>query len=128
MSEALTESKFRFKQLEELEIEINWKDLVELIKPHYLTTSIGKHLIPTETMLRIFFLQIRYSMSSSGVEDALFQIEVLRDFALIDIDKDVIPSKVHIDSFHQLITEENLKSEVIRYFDLEPTLRTKADA
>jgi len=45
MSEALTESEFRFKQLEELEAEINWKDLVELVEPHHLTTSIGRNLI-----------------------------------------------------------------------------------
>ncbi len=34
MSEALTESKYRFKQLQEIETEINWDELSALVKPH----------------------------------------------------------------------------------------------
>jgi len=32
MSEALTESKYRFKQLQEIETEINWEKLANLIE------------------------------------------------------------------------------------------------
>lgn len=119
MSESLLENNLRFKQLEELDSEINWKSLVELIDPHHLATNIGKNLISTETMLRIFFLQIRYGMSASGVEDALFQIDILRSFALIDINKDIIPSEVHIESFNQLLSEHDLKEKIIRNFNLD---------
>jgi len=87
MSEALTESKYRFKQLQEIDQEIQWDKLVEIIEPYYLASSIGRNLVSVESMLRIYFLQLRYGMAASGVEEALFQIEVLRKFAKIDIDK-----------------------------------------
>ncbi len=113
-------SKLRFKQLQDLETEVPWDELSEVIAPHYLASSIGRLLVPTETMLRVFFLQLRYSMSASGVEEALFQIKVLRDFALIDMDTDVIPNEACIESFHSLILEYNLKPMIDEAFGIDP--------
>ena len=118
MKDTLNENKFRFKRLQELESEIAWDTLVALIDPHYLSTSVGRNLIPTKTMIRIFFLQVRYGMTASEVEDALFQIEVLRNFALIDIDKDVIPNQIYIDGFNQLLSEKNLRNKIIEHFNI----------
>jgi IS5 family transposase len=122
MSEALTESKYRFKQLKEIEKEISWDNLVAEVEPSYLASSIGRNLIPLEVMIRIYFLQYRYSMSAAGLEEALFQIEVLRSFANIDLSKDVIPSETMIESFNHLLSEKGLKSKLIASFDLEPLI------
>ncbi len=119
MQEALTESKFRFKQLQEIENEIPWNQLVKLIQPHYQSSSMEKNLLSIETMVRIIFLQVRYGMSPSGVEEALFQIEVLRDFALINIDKDIIPSKTCIENFNDLINEGGLKNKLDELFEVK---------
>jgi len=120
MSEALTESKYRFKQLQDIEVEINWDELSALIEPHYLASSIGRNLVSVNSMIRIYFLQLRYSMSASGVEEALFQIEVLRDFAKIDMGNGVIPHESCIDLFKQLIIEQGFAKDIENAFDLEP--------
>ncbi len=119
MSEALTESKYRFKQLQEIETEVDWEALVNLIEPPYIASSIGRNLITVESMLRIYFLQLRYGMSASGVEEALFQIEVFRDFAKIDIGTGVIPHESCINLFKQLIIENDFTETVGHAFNLE---------
>ncbi len=120
MSEAVTDSKFRFMQLQELESRISWQGLVDLIEPDFLESNIGNNLISVETLIRIYFLQLRYGMNPSSIEEALFQIEVLRDFALIDMEKEVIPSETCIRRFNKLINENNLESEIVKVFDLDP--------
>ncbi|MCF6189305.1 MAG: transposase [Cocleimonas sp.] len=119
MSEALTESKYRFKQLQNIEAEINWSELSALIEPHYLASSIGHNLVSVDSMIRIYFLQLRYSMSASGVEEALFQIEVLREFAQIDMGAGVIPHESCINLFKQLIIEQGFEGKLESAFDLE---------
>jgi IS5 family transposase len=120
MSEALTESKYRFKQLQEIDTEIHWEKLVNLVEPHYLASSIGRNLVSVESMLRIYFLQLRYSMCASGIEEALFQIEVLRDFAKIDMGSGVIPHESCINLFKQLIIEQGLDGELEDSFARQP--------
>ena len=107
MSEALAESRFRFKQLREMEKSVAWDELTELVEPHYLSSDIGRNLIiPTGTMIRIFFLQHCYMMTPTAIEEALFQVEELRSFALIDIGKDLIPCEESIKSFSSLINKQ----------------------
>ena len=119
MSEALAESKYRFKQLQEIDVEIPWTILIEQIEPDYLDADIGQNIVSVETMLRIYFLQLRYGMNPSGVEEALFQIEVLREFALIDMKEGVIPSQTCINRFNKMIYEKNHESEIMKVFELE---------
>ena len=110
MSEALVESRFRFKQLREMEQSVAWEEITKLIEPHYLSSKIGRNLvIPTHTMIRIFFLQHCYMMTPAAIEEALFQVEELRQFALIDLGKDLIPCEESIMAFSSLVNkEENL--------------------
>ncbi len=124
MSEALTESKYRFKQLQDIEAEINWDELSTLVEPHYLASNIGRNLVSVNSMIRIYFLQLRYSMSASGVEEALFQIEVLRKFANIDMGDGVIPHESCINLFKQLIIEQGFEEKLESAFELEPMVTT----
>ncbi len=107
MSEALAESRFRFKQLREMEKSVAWGELTQLIEPHYLISKSGRNLvIPVDTMIRIFFLQHCYMMTPAAIEEALFQVEELRDFALINIATDLIPCEENIEAFSLLINEK----------------------
>lgn len=127
MSEALTESKYRFKQLQEIEDEVKWDELVEIVEPHYLASSIGRNLISAESMLRIYFLQRRYEMSASKIEEALFQIDVLRKFAKIELDSGVIPHNSCIDLFGAIIKDNDLENLVEMAFEFEPLIASLAD-
>lgn len=112
-------NKYRFKQLQELEKEILWDELLGEIEPHYLVFCVGRNLVSAETMLRIYFIQLRYGMSAGGAEEALFQIEVLRKFALIDSNRGVIPDESSIAEFFQLIKEIGMKNKLCDAFYLE---------
>jgi IS5 family transposase len=113
-------NNFRFKQLQDLEQEIEWDDLVEAIFPCYVASNIGHVLVTVESMLRIYFLQHRYDMSPSDVEDALFQLDVLREFALIDLDRDVIPNASCIADFNSLLVEKSLALKLEQAFGVQP--------
>ena len=113
-------NKFRYAQLQDLEKEIEWGKLLEIIIPYYQKVSFGCTLVSIETMLRVYFLQKRYTMSAAGVEDALFQIDVLRKFALIDLEKDVVPNETYIESFYSLIYLNDLESKFNQVFNIKP--------
>ena len=111
---------FRYAQLQDLEKEIEWGKLVEMILPHYQFASIGRLLVPVETMIRVYFLQKRYTMSAAGVEDALFQFDVLRKFALINLETNIVPNETYIESFYSLIYLSNLESKFNQAFNIKP--------
>lgn len=113
-------SSLHFKQLQEFESEVPWEELTEITAPFYLESAIGRLIVPTEIMLRIYFLQLRYVMSASAMEEALFKIEVLRKFARIDMDSDVIPNASYIQSFQRLVMDNNLESKLNESFNIEP--------
>lgn len=111
-------AKYRFKQLQELEIEINWDDLLLVIEPHYQAFSVGRSPVSAETMIRIYFIQLRYGMNAAGAEEALFQIEVLREFALVKDNRGVIPDESSIKAFNRLVREQGYGAKFENAFDL----------
>ncbi len=122
------QNDYHFKQLKEYENEIAWDDLAKAIEPYYLQAYVGRLIVSTGTMLRVYFLQQRYSMTSLVVEEALFKFQVLRKFALIDLDTaDVIPNMPCIESFQLLLKEHGLESMVCEAFNLHPTAENAMD-
>ncbi len=111
-------AKYRLKQLQEIEVEISWDDLLSHIEPHYLTFSVGRNPVSAETMIRIYFIQLRYGMNAAGAEEALFQIEVLREFALIKDNRGVIPDESSIKAFSRLVRELGYGAKFEKAFDL----------
>ena len=122
MDEALSESKYRFKQLQDMNEKVQWDELVALIEPYYLSANIGRNLIPVESMVRIYFLQLRYNMLASEIDEALFQIDILRDFAKIDMDAGVIPHESCINLFKEIIIDNDLEQQITNAFSLKPLL------
>jgi len=118
--------KLRFKQLQDWDSEINWDELSKLISLYYMKSKIGRLLVPSETMLRVHFLQLRYGMSTSGIEEALYQIRVLRDFAKIEMFTDVIPDASCISAFNDLIKEHGLEQRIEEAYKLEPMVENKS--
>ena len=113
-------NNFRFKQLQDIEKEIPWKDLIEVVSPHYFDANIGRLWVSAESMLRVYFLQLQYGMSAEGVERALFQVNEFRKFALIDLDRGVIPNASDIEYFNSLLVEKSLSSKIEPAFSFKP--------
>ncbi len=110
---------FRFIELQEIDQETDWDDLVDAIYPYYVKSKTSHILLTVESMLRIYILTRHFEMSPSGIEKALFQVDNLRDFALIDLDRDEIPSAACITEFSSLLFEQSLLIKI------EDTLKAK---
>ena len=109
---------YRFTQLQDLKKDINWDELVEATFPHYVASKISPLLLTIESMLRIFYLKKLYSMSATEAQYALLHIDEIREFALIDLDYDAIPSATSIEDFNSLFVNKSLSSEIQQAFNI----------
>ena len=112
--------ELRYKQLQDFSTEVNWKELVELIVHYYVKSGIGRLQVPVETMIRVYFLQLRYNLNAREAALALSKIDVLTDFALIDKRTDVLPEEECIDSFRSLVELKGLAKQFATVFNIQP--------
>jgi len=75
----------REKFLNEMEQVVPWKRLLKSIEPHYPKAGNGRPPMPMESMLRIYFLQQWYALSDPAAEEALYDMESMRDFAGLEL-------------------------------------------
>ena len=71
----------RERFLAEMEQVVPWSGLIALIEPHYPKADGGRKPYPLETMLRIHLLQNWFSLSDPAMEEALYEITPMRQFA-----------------------------------------------
>lgn len=94
--------------LKEMEQVVPWSRLLKLIEPHYPKKGNGRPPIPMEVMLRIYFLQQWYALSDPAAEEALYDMESMRRFSLLELGEDVIPDETTILNFRRLIEKHDL--------------------
>lgn len=81
----------RERFLAEMEKVIPWAGLLAVLEPHYPKAGLrGRPLMPMEAMLRIYFLQQWYALLDPAMEDALYEIELMRRFAHLDLTDDAL--------------------------------------
>jgi IS5 family transposase len=66
--------------LEEMEQVVPWAQLCRLIEPHYPKAGNGRPPVGLERMLRVYFLQQWFNLSNPGLEEALYDSAVMRQF------------------------------------------------
>jgi len=99
----------REKFLAEIDRVIPWKRLFDQITPFYPTSGRRGHLpMDLEKMLRIYFLQQWYSLSGPAAEEALYDMESMRQFAGIMLHDEPIPDETTILNFRHLLEDNNL--------------------
>ena len=96
--------------LAEMDQVMPWARLRALIEPHYPKASKagGRPPIPLERMLRIYCLQQWYNLSDPAAEEALYDSIVMRKFAGITTDADIIPDETTILRFRRLLETHGL--------------------
>ena len=67
--------------LEKMETLIPWAKLEKNLSKHYPKGENGGPPYPLSTMLRVHCLQLFYNLSDPAMEDALYEIESMRNFA-----------------------------------------------
>lgn len=105
---------------------IPWSAWVGLIEPHYYSNAAGKRgrkPKPVETMLRMYLLQVWFSLSDEGVEDAIYDSYAMRRFLRLNFTVEQVPDATTLLNFRHLLEEhrlgEKLFAEQNRIFEAQ---------
>jgi IS5 family transposase len=99
--------------LEEMEQVVPWRELCALVEPHYPKPGNGRPPVGVERMLRIYFLQQWFNLSDPGVEEALYDSAVMRQFAGIDLGQEPVPDETTVCKFRHLLEEHKLGEKIL---------------
>ena len=97
--------------LETMDATIPWATWVGLIEPHYYSDGPGKRgrkAKPVETMLRMYLLQVWFSLSDEGVEDAIYDSYAMRRFMGLDFAVEQVPDATTLLHFRHLLEAHQL--------------------
>ena len=97
--------------LQAMDATIPWDAWVALIEPHYYQDAPGKRgrkAKPLQTMLRMYLLQVWFSLSDEGVEDAVYDSYAMRRFLGLDFAHEQVPDATTLLAFRHLLEEHRL--------------------
>ena len=97
--------------LEKMDATIPWATWVGLIEPYYYQDGPGKKgrkAKPVETMLRMYLLQVWFSLSDEGVEDAVYDSYAMRRFMGLDFTVEQVPDATTLLGFRHLLEQHHL--------------------
>ena len=98
--------------LDEMDKVMPWDALLVLIEPHYPKAGRGRRPYPLATMLRIHFLQQWYALSDPAMEEALYEIAPLRQFARLSL-LDAIPDETTLLNFRHLLERYDVAAKML---------------
>ena len=104
--------------LEEMEQVVPWAELSALIEPYYPKAGNGRPPVGLERMLRVYFLQQWFNLSDPGVEEALYDSAVMRQFVGIDLGQEPVPDETTACKFRHLLEEHGLGGEILQAVNL----------
>ena len=97
--------------LETMDTTIPWDVWVGLIEPHYYAAGPGKRgrkAKPIATMLRMYLLQVWFSLSDEGVEEAIYDSCAMRRFMGLDFAVEQVPDATTLLHFRHLLEKHRL--------------------
>jgi IS5 family transposase len=98
----------RDKFLAEMDKVVPWARLTALIEPFYPKGKGGRPPYALETMLRIHFMQQWFALSDPAMEETLYDIQSMRQFAGLSLIRGGIPHETTILNFRHLLEENKL--------------------
>jgi IS5 family transposase len=87
---------------------IPWEEWVSLISPYYPAGKRGRPTRGIETMLRMYFLQIWFSLSDEMTEDSIYDSHSMRKFMRVSFGEEQAPDATTLLKFRRLLEENNL--------------------
>ena len=99
--------------LAEMETVVPWSRLEAPIEPFYPKKESSRRVKPLGMMLRIHFMQQWFGYSYPAVEKALYDISLLRQFARLDVFKDVMPNESNVLRFRHLLEQHSLATAIL---------------
>jgi IS5 family transposase len=109
----LTTKKTRKREfLEEMDRVVPWAQLVALIEAYSPRGKTGRQPFPTQTMLRIHFLQQWFELSDAAMEEALFDVPMYREFTQLPKGLVRLPDESTILRFRHLLEKHGLAAQM----------------
>ena len=99
--------------LEEMEQVVPWKALLKAIEPHYPVAGRGRRPYPLEAMLRVHLMQNWFALSDPAMEEALYEIASLRNFAGLTL-SEPIPDETTVLNFRHMLEESDLAEDIFK--------------
>jgi IS5 family transposase len=91
---------------------VSWKGLIALIEPHYPKGEGGRPAYSLMTMLRVHLMQNWFGYSGPAMEEALYEITILRQFSGLHLDR--IPNETTILNFRRLLEKHELAGGILQ--------------
>ena len=98
--------------LAEMDRTVPWAKLEALIEPHYPKAGCGRQPYRLATMLRIHCLQQWYGLSDPAMEEELYEIASMRQFAGLSLARGSVPDETTILNFRHLLERHGLAHEL----------------
>ena len=98
--------------LAEMEQVVPWNSLLPLIEAFYPVAGRGRHRYPIATMLRVHLMQNWFGLSDPAMEEALYEIASMRQFARLTLTQP-IPDETTILNFRRLLEDNELAPEIL---------------
>ena len=98
--------------LEKMDEVLPWKQLLEPILKKYPKSRKGRRPIPARVMLRIHLMQQWYGLSDPAMEESLYDIESMRRFAGVSMQK--IPDETTLCKFRRFLLKNQITEELLR--------------
>lgn len=91
-----------------MDATIPWTTWVGLIEPFYYSNTRGRKPKPIATMLRMYLLQVWFSLSDEGVEEAIYDSYAMRRFMGFDFTLEQVPDATTLLHFRHLLEKHQL--------------------
>ena len=106
----------REKFLDTMDATIPWGRWVGVIEPYYYRDRVGQRgrkPVPLETMLRMYLLQVWFSLSDEGVEEAIYDSYAMRRFMGVDFATSQVPDATTLLHFRHLLEGHDLGAKLL---------------
>lgn len=100
------------KFLNEMNTIVPWKEIVDVLKPHYKEKDIGRSKTDLLLLLKIHFLQQWYNLSDPSVEEAIYDRNSFQKFLKIDLLSSNVPDETTILNFRHFLEEYDLSKDL----------------
>ena len=99
--------------LAEMDRVVPWHALLALIEPVYPKAGKGRRPYALMTMLRVHLLQNWFGYSDPAMEEALYEVAPLRQFAGLSLTRGGIPDETTILNFRHLLEKHELARRLL---------------
>ena len=98
--------------LAEMDKVVPWDRLLSVIEPHYPKQGNGRPPYELKTMLRVHLMQNWFGYSDPAMEEALYEIAPVRQFAGVSLTRGTVPDETTILNFRHLLERHQLAEQI----------------